>query len=131
MFGKCGSLTNFTSDLSSLTDGNYMFYNCNALTTFTSDLSSLTNGNYMFYNCYSLKPEIDNDLSKLKNADYMFYNCFSGDDSLSLSLSTASFSNVSSANYMCASGGWPFSSFLFDLSSLVYGSHMFSECVKL
>ena len=28
-----------------------MFHDCYELTTFTSDLSSLTNGNYMFYNC--------------------------------------------------------------------------------
>lgn len=28
-----------------------MFHDCYELTTFTSDLSSLTNGNYMFYYC--------------------------------------------------------------------------------
>ena len=51
MFDGCSKLTTFSSDLSSLTDGSYMFYNCTNLVTFASDLSKLDNGYYMFYNC--------------------------------------------------------------------------------
>ncbi len=41
-------LSQFSSDLSSLTDGFYMFSCCSNLTSFSSDLSSLTNGEKMF-----------------------------------------------------------------------------------
>ena len=51
MFEHCSNLTTFTSDLSSLTNGIWMFHGCSNLTTFTSDLSSLTNGNSMFRGC--------------------------------------------------------------------------------
>ena len=50
MFHYCSTLTSFTSDLSNLTNGGWMFYRSN-LESFNSDLSSLTNGNGMFNNC--------------------------------------------------------------------------------
>ena len=132
MFVDCSYLTTFSSDLSSLTNADYMFYNCTSLTSFDSDLSKVADGRYMFYNCYNLTPEFYDDLSKLKNADYMFYNCFQDDAvSMTLSLSSTSFSNVVHANHMAAAGGWPFFNFSFDLSSLQDGAHMFSECTNL
>lgn len=51
MFESCSNLTTFTSNLSSLTTGVYMFSGCSELTSFTSDLSSLTNGWHMFSDC--------------------------------------------------------------------------------
>ena len=68
------SITSFSSDLSSLTNGYYMFNFCRNLTTFTSDLTSLTNGENMFEYCTSLTT-FDSDLSSLTNGYYMFQNC--------------------------------------------------------
>lgn len=51
MFYKCTKLTDFSSDLSSMTTGTSMFNQCSGLTSFYSDLSSLTSGNKMFYKC--------------------------------------------------------------------------------
>ena len=51
MFYGCTNLTSFSSDLSSLVGGDYMFNNCTNLTSFSSDLSSLTSGGNMFSKC--------------------------------------------------------------------------------
>jgi hypothetical protein len=51
MFDNCSNLTSFTSDLSSLSDGYYLFNRCSKLTSFNSNLSSLLRGNQMFYGC--------------------------------------------------------------------------------
>ena len=69
----CKSLTSFTSDLSNLTDGSYMFYEAN-LTSFSGDLSSLTNGYEMFSINTSLT-SFSGDLSNLTDGSYMFYGC--------------------------------------------------------
>lgn len=45
------AITSFNFNLSSLISAYQMFYNCQNLTSFTSDLSSLTNGTYMFHSC--------------------------------------------------------------------------------
>jgi hypothetical protein len=45
------ALTSFSSDLSSLTDGNHMFENCTKLTSFSSALPSLIDGGSMFTKC--------------------------------------------------------------------------------
>ena len=74
MFCACFKLTTFTSDLSSLTDGCSMFSSCFNLTTFTSDLSSLTVGENMFYSCSSLTT-FTSDLSSLTNSYGMFDGC--------------------------------------------------------
>ena len=66
MFTSCSNLTTFTSDLSSLTNGDYMFEYCENLTTFTSDLSSLTNGNGMF-GCCSLDTASINNIAETIN----------------------------------------------------------------
>ena len=51
MFSFCTNLESFSSDLSSLTNGEWMFLGCSKLTSFDSDLSSLTNGHNMFSGC--------------------------------------------------------------------------------
>jgi hypothetical protein len=71
MFKGCSSLTTFTSDLSSLTDGYEMFQNCSNLTTFTSDLSPLITGSYMFEACSNLTI-FTSDLSSLTDGNGMF-----------------------------------------------------------
>ena len=113
-------LTEFDSDLSSLTNGSMMFYNCSNLTTFTSDLSSLTNGSYMFYNCSNLTT-FTSDLSSLTNG----YNMFSGCCSLNnFTSDLSSFTNGSMMFYNCEN----LTTFTSDLSSLTNGSYMFHGC---
>lgn len=65
------NLSEFVSDLSSLTNGNWMFGDSRELTTFIGDLSSLTKGNSMFANCSNLTT-FTGDLSSLTDGDYMF-----------------------------------------------------------
>ena len=47
-FYYCTALSDFRGDLSSLSNGSYLFDRC-SLTNFYSNLSSLTNGEYMFW----------------------------------------------------------------------------------
>ena len=81
MFYYCYNLKTFTSDLSSLGNGYYMFSCCSNLTSFTSDLSSLINGYYMFHGCSNLTT-FDSDLSSLMDGYYMFYGCKLDTDSI-------------------------------------------------
>ena len=74
MFGFCYYLSSFTSDLSSLSNGDGMFTSCPSLTSFTSDMSSLTNGYAMFESCANLTT-FTSDLSSLTNGLGMFYDC--------------------------------------------------------
>lgn len=97
MFNDCDSLKSFCGDLSSLTNGYYMFYNCDALTSFCGDLSSLTDAMGMFANSEKLK-SFCGDLSSLTNGYCAFSNC----------LELTSFSS--------------------DLSSLTAGHDMFYRC---
>ena len=60
MFINCSNLITFTSDLSSLTIGTYMFWGCANLTSFTSDLSSLVDGEDMFRSCKLDAPSVKN-----------------------------------------------------------------------
>lgn len=64
----------FNSDLSSLTNGTYMFYNCDELISFNSDLSSLTHGDSMFGGCSKLIAFTSN-LSSLNSGQNMFQGC--------------------------------------------------------
>ena len=73
MFEYCSNLKSFSSDLSSLTSGDDMFYGC-PLTSFSPDLPSLTNGRYMFYYCSKLK-SFSSDLSSLTDGRQMFWKC--------------------------------------------------------
>ena len=74
MFAGCSNLTSFSSDLSSLTDSFSMFDSCSNLTSFSSDLPSLTNGYNMFYYCKNLT-SFSSDLSSLTNGESMFGTC--------------------------------------------------------
>ena len=75
MFGNCLNLISFTSDLSSLTNGSYMFWGCENLSSFNcANLSSLTDGSSMFTSCSNLTT-FTSDLSSLTNGDYMFEYC--------------------------------------------------------
>ena len=80
LFQNNTSFTSFNSDLSNLTDGEFMFYST-SLESFSGDLSNLTNGFCMF-SIASLK-SFSGDLSSLTNGNNMFYNSslesFSGD----------------------------------------------------
>ena len=60
MFSYNFALSEFNSDLSSLTDGNEMFSGCVNLTSFSSDLPSLTNGYGMFTDCKLDAPSVAN-----------------------------------------------------------------------
>ena len=78
-----GMMTEFDSDLSSLTNGYEMFSHVYDLKSFKGDLNSLTNGKWMFYLCDRLET-FAGDLSSLTNGEEMFYNCkklgtFTGD----------------------------------------------------
>jgi hypothetical protein len=66
MFNGCKKLTTFNSDLSSLTDGSYMFYGC-PLSSFSSDLSSLTDGEGMFDYCFLDAASLENIANTLPN----------------------------------------------------------------
>ena len=73
MFGYCSQLESFSSDLSSLTSGNWMFQNCTNLKSFNSDLSSLTYGYDMF--CHTNISSFASDLSSLTSGGSMFFGC--------------------------------------------------------
>ena len=110
----------FSSDLSSLTNGDFMFSFCSKLTAFSSDLSSLTNGSAMFDNCSNLTA-FSSDLSSLTNGDFMFNYC---------SALTSFSSNLSSlmSGFRMFENCSNLTSFSSDLSSLTNGSAMFSSC---
>jgi hypothetical protein len=74
MFSYCDNLSEFNTDLPSLTEGLRMFYSCDNLTTFTSDLSKLTNGSSMFGGCSKLS-SFSSDLSSLTDGRDMFFEC--------------------------------------------------------
>ena len=123
MFYNCSNLTTFTSDLSSLTDGEYMFGDCRNLTTFTSDLSSLTNGNYMFGDCDNLT-SFSSDLSSLRDVSGMFYSC---NNLTSFTSDLSSLIKGVNMFYQCKK----LTTFTSDLSSLTNGNYMFYYCENL
>ena len=84
MFFYCANLTTFNANLSSLMSSYEMFRFCSKLNSFTSDLSNLTDGRYMFTNCDSLT-SFSTDLSSLTNGEWMFQYC---------KLDTASVQNI-------------------------------------
>lgn len=99
-------LKSFAGDLSSLTDGRYMFYDCSELTSFTSELPSLTKGGDMFRGCKldaeSLEYIADsiNDVSSLtiSGADAKVicigYNC-------SAALADAAYDTITGKGWSC------------------------------
>jgi hypothetical protein len=50
MFSRT-NLSSFSSDVSSLVNGERMFNSCSSLTSFNSDLGVLKSGYYMFFDC--------------------------------------------------------------------------------
>jgi hypothetical protein len=145
MFANCTNLTTFTSDLSSLTNGNMMFYG-SRLASFSSDLPSLTNGSYMFNSCSNLTT-FDSDLPSLTNGNHMFSYCFNlttfdydlsslteGENMFNSCSTLESFSSdLSSLTNGYSMFGYcdKFTSFSSNLSSLTNGEEMFSHCSTL
>ena len=124
MFDSCYNLTAFSTDLSSLRDGYAMFATCYNLTTFSSDLSSLTKCDSMFYLCQALESFTTNNLPNLTDGSNMFYVC----DSLkNFYAKMANLSNGYAMFYGCSN----LKSFSTDLSSLTDGQYMFSGCSNL
>ena len=121
LFQSCHDLRSFESDLSSVMDGNSMFYNCGLL-SFASDLSSLINGTWMFTNCTNLTT-FTSDLSSLINGQDMFDSCYN------LTTFTSDLSSLINGNGMF--GETNLESFTSDLSSLTDGRYMFSWCSNL
>ncbi len=74
MFHMSQSLRRFDSALSSLQDGEMMFYWCRSLRKLCSNLPSLVKGGSMFNKCESLA-SFDIPTPKLRNAEWMFYGC--------------------------------------------------------
>ena len=118
MFYNCTALSKFIGDLSSLTEGQSMFYG-SGLVTFYSDLSSLTDGDSMFYSCGSLKT-FYSDLSSLTDGQRMFQDCYA------LATFTSDLSSLTVGDYMFSCTN--LTTFTNDLSSLASGSYMFYEC---
>ena len=117
------NIKTFSSDLSSLTNGRYMFDGCTNLTSFNGDLSSLTNGYEMFRDCTKLNSfNYKNGLQKIENGYCMFYNT-------ELSEFNAELPNLKNASWMFFS--CPLTSFNSDLPSLTDGTHMFKCCGSL
>ena len=112
------SLETFCNDMSSLTSGYQMFSSCSKLTTFIGDLSSLTNGTDMFSSCSKLTTFIG-DLSSLTNGQCMFQYCSE--------LTTFESDLSSLTNGVLMFYGTTLSEFDSDLSSLTDGTDMFNE----
>lgn len=124
MFYKCSNLIDFNCDnLSSLTDGDYMFCGCKNLSTFNHDLSSLIDGKDMFKYCSNLTV-FTSDLSSLATGAGMFNFCSK------LATFTSNLRSLTFGNYMfqeCSN----LTTFTSDLSSLISGVGMLSYCPKL
>ena len=131
MFWACSELASFTGNLSSLTSGSYMFYSCSELNSFAADssgspvnLGSLTSGSYMFQNCTKLTTFNCNDLSSLSNGSWMFRGC--------TRLTTFSTNLGSLTNgEMMFNNCIKLATFTSDLSSLSDGNNMFYGCSEL
>ena len=124
MFSYRSNLTTFVSDLSSLTNGYFMFRDCTNLTTFTSDLNSLTNGYGMFYYCTNLTSFVSDDMSSLTDSRYMFQSCSN------LTTFTSDLSSLTDGSWMFLSCS-NLTTFTSDLSSLTNGNGAFSYCSNL
>ena len=122
MFNQCENLTTFSSDLSSLQDGHWMFSGT-SLTSFSGDLSNLVNGYEMFAYCENLT-SFSSDLSSLEDGQGMFSQCT---NLTSFSIDLPNLTNGYSMFYFCEN----LTSFNQDLSSLIYGSFMFEGCYNL
>ena len=123
IFYNCSNLNTFSSNLSNLTDGEYMFYGCENISTFTSSLDNLTTAWSMFYNCTNLI-SFSTDLPNLIDGTYMFENCEN------LQTFDANLSNLKDGYYMfdyCTN----LTTFKSNLFSLADGEGMFENCENL
>ena len=142
-------LSEFNSDLSSLTNGEEMFYYCNKLTQFNTDLPKLENGESMFYYCNKLT-QFNTDLPKLENGKYMFALCALAEFNSDLSMLVETqgmfsqckklttfdapmISLVNADNMFNAELNYceTLSSFKSDLPNLESGAYMFKACDAL
>lgn len=114
-FHKTNSVTEVTTSLSQLVNGEYMFGNHFALTKFEQDLLNLTEGAYMFQRTSLI--EFNNNLSALKGGNYLFSNT-------PLAKFTAELSKLESGTFMFEN--CKLTRFLIDLPSLQVGFAMFS-----
>ena len=123
MFNWCQNFTSFNGDLKGLVSGFYMFSSCQHLTSFTSDLSSLQNGYCMFSDCCEL-PSFNCDLPNLTDGQEMFYYC---QELTSFSSELPSLQNGQSMFSDCCY----LTSFSSELPSLQNGQSMFQFCSSL
>lgn len=123
MFYYCESLTSFNSPLDNLSNGASMFFGCSSLTSFNGSLNSLTDGRGMFYGCTSLK-SFNETLPNLEYAPTMFNNCSS---LKSFNTPLAKLTNSRSMFCACTS----LTSFNGSLSNLDEGNYMFYQCSSL
>lgn len=127
MFGYISALDEFSSDLSSLENGTYMFTGCLNLSTFSNDsngspmnLTSLTVAEGMFSGCENLTT-FDTDLSSLTDGSYMFSGC------INLATFTSDLSSLTNGRQMFAYSN-KLTTFSNNLSSLTNGYDMFYYC---
>lgn len=120
MFNSCTGLTSFDANLSNLTNCFAMFAGCTSLTSFSADLSSLTNGMGMFASCENLT-SFSSNLSSLANGDLMFVSCV---NFTSFTSDLSSLTNGYNMFFNC----YNLTSFSSNLSSLTNGNNMFYYC---
>lgn len=115
-------ISEFSSNLSNLTNGENMFKSCEEnFITFSGDLSNLINGSHMFEYCNNLSFFNGGNLSNLIKGNYMFVYC------QNLTSFSSDLSNLTDGFYMfdhCKK----LTSFNSNLGSLVDGGYMFLGC---
>ena len=126
MFSE-SKLSDFKSDLSSLTNGEEMFSYCDKLIQFNTDLPKLENGKHMFYYC-DLLADFNSNLPMLVETQDMFYKCqnLTTFDAPMISLVNAD-NMFDGEFYYCET----LSSFKSDLPNLESGVYMFRACNAL
>ena len=126
MFYWCRDLEEFYGTLSSLRTAPEMFLSCDKLRVFDEDMPNLVNGNSMFYYCVNLASNdtFASDLSQLEDGTFMFYSCYGMEEFYS---TLSSLVNGNSMFFYCSN----LSNFSSDLSSLVCGDRMFMNCERL
>jgi len=120
MFYKCTALAGFTSNLTSLQEGSYMF-SYSGLTSFACELPSLTSAVQMFCACSALR-SFDVDLPALTKGNQMF-------QSSGLQSFTGALPALQTALQMFDRCGLRV--FSVDLPELQSGSNMFIRCASL
>ena len=126
MFFFCENLTSFSSDLPSLTDGTAMFSACHNLTSFSSDLSSLTNGHSMFYGCKLDGPSVRNIIETInKSSDSsdisIGIGCDSTNEDASLFFQEAGYDDIESFEAALEATGWEVDIQLMGRPTTTYG----------